>query len=137
VISWRRGALILYHGALIAAVAAIAFHVTYGGDAARLPAARTAAFATIAYAQLTFSFACRSHRYTLPQLGALTNPWLIGAIAASALLQLFVLTVPPIRPLFHTTGVLSWQWLLMIVVLALLPVTFVEVAKLLRARFGR
>ena len=134
VISWRRGALILYHGALIAAVAAIAFHLTYGGDPARLPAARTAAFATIAFAQLTFAFACRSHRYTLPQLGAFTNPWLIGAIAASALLQGAVLSVPPIRPLFHVTGVgLTWHWPL-IAVLALVPVTFVEVAKLIRAR---
>jgi hypothetical protein len=33
-----------------------------------------------------FSLACRSERYTLPQLGFLSNPWLLGAISASALL---------------------------------------------------
>jgi Ca2+-transporting ATPase len=134
VISWRRGILILYHGTLIAAVAAVAFNITYRGDPAKLPAARTAAFATIAYAQLTFSFACRSHRYTLPQLGMFSNPWLIGAIAASAMLQIAVLTIPPIRPLFDVTSGLTWHWLLT-GVLALIPVTFVEVAKLLLGRF--
>jgi Ca2+-transporting ATPase len=130
VISLKRGILILYHGALIAAIAAIAFHLTYGGRSAHLPLARTVAFATIAFAQLTFSFGCRSHRYTLPQLGAFSNPWLIGAIAASALLQLAVLTIPPLHPLFDVTGGLGWRWFT-IALLGLVPVTFVEVAKLL------
>ena len=46
------GLRILYHGALNAAVAAIAFYVVYRGNDANLPAARTAAFATLAFAQL-------------------------------------------------------------------------------------
>ena len=72
---------------LNAAVAAIAFYVVYRGQEENLPAARTAAFATLAFAQLMFSFGCRSDRYTLPQLGFFSNPWLLGAIGVSALLQ--------------------------------------------------
>ena len=134
VITPRRGLRILYHGALNAAVVAIAFYMMYRGDEANLPAARTAAFATLAFAQLTFSFACRSERYTLPQLGFLSNPWLLGAIGVSALLQLLVLTVPILEPLFKVAPVaFAWEWLV-IAVLALTPVSIVEATKLVRAR---
>ncbi|MGB7160349.1 MAG: cation-translocating P-type ATPase [Tepidisphaeraceae bacterium] len=133
VITLARGRRIIYHGALNAAVAAIAFYVVYRGNEANLPAARTAAFATLAFAQLLFSFACRSERYTLPQLGFLSNPWLIGAIGVSALLQLLVLTVPFVQPLFKVAPVpFAWEWLL-VAALALVPVSIVEVTKLLRA----
>ena len=97
-----------------------------------MPRARTAAFCTLAFAQLIFSFGCRSQRYTMPQLGIFTNRWLLGAIAVSVLLQLAVVTVPFLCPLFKAEPVLAGEWLL-IAVLALIPVTFIEVAKLVRA----
>jgi Ca2+-transporting ATPase len=80
-----------------------------------------------------FSFACRSERYTLPQLGFLSNRWLPGAIAVSALLQGLVLTVPLLQPLFKVTPVaFGGEWLL-IAALALTPVSIVEISKLVRA----
>jgi Ca2+-transporting ATPase len=117
----------------MAAVAALAFYWSFQGDAQYLEMARTAAFGTIAFAQLSFSFACRSHRYTLPQLGPFSNPWLVAAIAVSALLQLAVLMIEPLRALFGAVGVSNWAWLQM-GGLALVPVTVVEVAKLIIAR---
>src|SRR5687768_8983028 len=90
VITRHRALLIVYHGTLNAAAAATAFYVVYRGSEENLPAARTAAFSTLAFSQLLFSLGCRSERYTLPQLGVLSNPWLFGAIAGSALLQLGV-----------------------------------------------
>jgi Ca2+-transporting ATPase len=132
VITRTGGTLILYHGTLIAAVSAIAYYVVYAGDASRLPAARTAAFCTIAYAQLFFSFACRSHRYTLPQLGFFSNPWLVAAIGISGLLLLATVLVPFLQPLFKTVPQFTWEWLL-IAALALTPVTTVELVKLARA----
>jgi Ca2+-transporting ATPase len=136
IITPRRGLRILYHGALNAAAVAIAFYVVYRGQDANVPAARTAAFATLAFAQLLFSFGCRSERYTLPQLGLLSNRWLLGAIAASALLQLMPLTVPFLQPLFKVAPVaFAWEWV-MIALLAMTPVTVVELTKLLRARAG-
>jgi P-type Ca2+ transporter type 2C len=133
VITRRRALRIVYHGALNAAAAAAAFYLVYRGNEANLPAARTAAFATVAFAQLLFSLACRSERYTMPQLRLSSNRWLLGAIGVSALLQLIVLTVPVLQPLFKVAPVASaWEWV-MIVLLAMTPVTFVEVTKLLRA----
>lgn len=61
-------------------------------------------------------------------------PPLIGAIAVSALLQLLVLTMPFLQPLFKVAPVpFAWEWLL-VALLAFVPVTIVEVTKLLRAK---
>jgi P-type Ca2+ transporter type 2C len=87
VITRGGGLRILCQGALNVAITAIAFYAVYRGQNENLPAARTAAFCTLAFAQLMFSFGYRSFRYTLPQLGAFSNPWLLGAIAVSISLQ--------------------------------------------------
>jgi Ca2+-transporting ATPase len=122
--------LILYQGVLMAAVAAAALGLSYqsAGDSAH---ARTAVFCTVALTQLFFSFACRSRSRTLPELGLFTNPYLSGAIAASALLQLAVVTVPAARAVFDIPAHPGGHWLY-ILPLSLVPVTVVEVAKLLR-----
>jgi Ca2+-transporting ATPase len=133
----RRGLTIVYHGALNAIAAAAAFYMVYRGRAENVAEARTAAFITMAMSQLTFSFGCRSFRYTLPQLGFFTNRWLLGAIAVSAALQLVVVTVPILQPFFQVSPVSSaWEWET-IVLLALMPVTVVEVTKLARAWMTR
>jgi Ca2+-transporting ATPase len=115
-------------------VTAVAFYAVYRGQDENIPAARTVAFCTLALAQLMFSFGCRSERYTLPRLGFLSNPWLVGAIAVSAVLQLAVVTVPFLQPLFKVAPVaFAWEWLL-IAALALTPVTVMEVTKFVRKR---
>jgi Ca2+-transporting ATPase len=137
VIDVRGGLRILYHGALNAGAAAVAYYAVYQGDDQNLPQARMAAFATLAFAQLMFSFGCRSFRYTLPQLGLLSNRWLVIAIAVSALIQLCALSVPMLRSLFKVeTAGLGWEWV-MIGGLALVPVTVIELAKLVRAQRNR
>jgi Ca2+-transporting ATPase len=137
VISRRRGLLMLYHGVLNAAAAAVAFYVVYRGSEQNLPAARSVAFCTLAFSQLFFSFGCRSERYTMPELGFFSNPWLLAAIAGSLSLQLVVVTVPFLQPLFQVAPITSaWQWLL-IAALALTPATFIEVAKLVQERLRR
>jgi Ca2+-transporting ATPase len=129
--SWR-GVLIVAHGALNAAAAAVVFYLVYGGYEDNLPAARTATFCTLAFSQLFFAFGCRSERYTLPQLGLFSNPWLIGAIAVSSLLQLAVVTVPPLQSVFKGAPITAAQEWGIIVLFALLPVTVIELRKLLR-----
>jgi Ca2+-transporting ATPase len=134
VITRRGGLLILTHGVLMAAVGAAAFALTYGRGE-DIHRARTAAFCTLALTQLFFSFACRSQRYTLPELGPLSNPYLFGAIAASALLQFAVVTLPWTRPVFDIPAHPGGDWL-QILPLALLPVTVVEMAKVVCARLA-
>jgi Ca2+-transporting ATPase len=134
VITLRGGLRILYHGVLNALAGGIAFYVIYRGNEQNLAAARTAAFCTVAFSQLMFSFGCRSDRYILGQLGFFSNRWLLGAIAVSALMQIAAVTLPFLKPVFKVEAdVFSWEWL-MIALLALMPVTFIEVAKLVHAR---
>jgi Ca2+-transporting ATPase len=122
----------LVQGVLIAAATALGFWTVYQGRPDTLDHARTVAFCILAYTQLFFSFACRSDRYTLPQLGLLTNPHLLAAILVSGLLQLSVVIVPIARPVFEVTSHPGREWLL-VFALALAPVTIVEVAKLVLA----
>src|SRR5262249_59607629 len=92
VITPRRGLLVLAHGILIAAVTAAGFALVY--RRAGLEHARTAALCITAYAQLFFALSCRSQRYTLPELGVFSNPYLFGAMAVSGLLPVRVGGVP-------------------------------------------
>ncbi len=136
VITRRRGVLILTHGLLMAAVGAFAFYYIYDNNPENLEHARTVAFCTLAFTQLFYSFSCRSQAYTLPELGVLTNPYLLGAIAVSGLLQLSVIMLPFARSVFDvsTRSFHSWAPILL---LSLLPVTLIEVAKLVRAWYRR
>jgi len=139
VLTLRHGWRIVWHGLLVAAATAGGFWFVYRGDDERFELARTVAFCILAYAQLCFSFACRSERQTLLTLGLFTNPYLLAAIAISGLLQLSVVMLPFARPYFEVhVGLTGAEWLL-VLGLALAPVTFVEVGKLLLAaiRAGR
>ncbi len=135
VITLRAGLLILLHGSLIAIVTVAVFAYTYRTDE-DLDRARVAAFCTLAFAQLFFSLACRSQRETLPQLGLFTNPSMFAAIAVSAALQVAVVSIPWIYPVFDIPGPPGRDWL-PILLLSLLPVTVIEVAKLVRHALER
>ncbi|MCA9265963.1 MAG: cation-translocating P-type ATPase, partial [Planctomycetales bacterium] len=132
VITPERGLLILSHGVLIAAASIAGFWLTYQGDDAHLPLARTVTFCIVAFSQLFFSIGCRSHHATMPQLGPFTNPYLILAIVISGLLQLAVVILPFAQPVFEVTESLGSSWTL-IVLLSLAPITVIEVSKLLKA----
>ncbi|MCW8128877.1 MAG: cation-translocating P-type ATPase [Planctomycetota bacterium] len=132
VINRRVGLLILVHGLLVAAASLAAFWLTYAGGEESLRHARTVTFAVMAFSQLGFAFACRSHARTMPELGLFTNPQLFGAVAISGLLQFCVLTVPFAQGVFETAARLSGREWLMIGALALAPVTVIEIAKLVR-----
>jgi Ca2+-transporting ATPase len=133
ILTARRGLRMAAHGLLVAAVAAAGFATVYDGTPESLPGARTIAFCVVSYAFIFYAFACRSFRRTMPELGLFTNPALLGAIAVSCLLQLSVVTLPFARPLFETAAHLGSEWLLLLA-LALAPVTVIEVAKLVQAR---
>jgi Ca2+-transporting ATPase len=130
VVSWRQGARMLLYGGMMAAVGLIAFAAVYRQDVANLPQARTVTFCVVTFAQLFFAVSCRSQRFTLPELGLFSNPQLIFALVVSGLLQLSIVTMPFARPVFEVATALSlWEWGL-IVGLALVPVSLIEIAKL-------
>lgn len=133
VITLRRGMVMLAHAILIAAVTALGFAFVYQGNETSLDRARTVAFCVVAYAQLFYSFSCRSQRYTMPQLGAFSNPHLIGAIAIACLLQFSVVTLPFARLFFESAQPSASEWAL-ILGLALVPATAIEVIKIINRR---
>ena len=128
----QRGSQILLHGFVMAAVNIGGFAYSYIRDG--IPHAQAMAFYITTFAQLFFSFACRSQRYTLPQLGILTNPSLLAAIVISGILQLSLLWFPLTQHVFFKTAPqFGFDWLL-IFLLALVPVSLVEIAKIIRGR---
>ena len=84
----------------------------------------------LAFSQLFFSFVCRSQRYTLPELGIISNPYLFAAIGASLILQIGVVVVPGVRHVFSASDLSQSQWG-MVFLLSLVPATVVETLKLL------
>ncbi len=92
--------------------------------------ARAMTFCVVVYAELFRALAARSSTFTLGQLGFWTNPQLILAIVVSGLLQVSVAVFPFTQSVFdvpaHTVG--EWS---IIVILALTPVTVIEVYKMI------
>lgn len=128
----RQSAAIFFHGALVAAASVTAYLVTWRGDPARLGHARTVTFCVAAFSQLFFVLACRSDRATAFGAGFLANPLLLVAIAVALPLQMAVVSLTPVWPLFEVGTHLGADWLL-VVGLGLVPVSVVELAKLVRA----
>ncbi|AFL87427.1 cation transport ATPase [Terriglobus roseus DSM 18391] len=133
IISLRSGLHIVYQGVLNAGVSAVAFWWVYRGQAVNLLAARTATFCTIALAQMLFALGCRSNRYTFLQLGLFTNKWLLAAFAVSSGLLAAIVTIPILQPVFQIAALPFLRDWLLVFMLALLPVTFLELGKLLQS----
>lgn len=132
VLSWQRGVLISLNGLLLSMVALFGFWWIYRGGSGQLVMARTVAFTVITLAQLFFSIGCRSFRHTMPSLGMFTNPALIGALLITTLLQLTVLYWTPAAKVLQVAALPAAHWPL-IIGLAIIPVSALEIAKLVVA----
>lgn len=128
ILDLRSGSMIVWQGILMATAASVGFWWVHQ-RAESLGEARTIAFCILAYSQLLFSLACRSSRRTLPQLGLFTNVYLLAAIAGSAALQVAIVSIPWLMPVFKATTPTWTQWGI-ILTLSLMPVTIVEVTKI-------
>jgi Ca2+-transporting ATPase len=135
VISLRHAVVILLHGMLVAMAGVGAFLLVEKDAHATLDDARTATFCTVALTQLFFSIGCRSARKTMPELGLFSNPYLLISIVASVLLQVGVVAIPGLRHVFGADELPIWDWWL-ILLLALAPVTIIELLKLMRAKLS-
>jgi len=125
----------------IGLVAALEATVTLGVFAwalreRNLVEARTLAFSVLVFAELFRSFAARSPTKIFWQVGALGNLKLVGVVAVSVLLQLAILQVPWTQGVFDTTSLPAQEYLLAFG-LGLVPVTVIELVKILRAAHRR
>jgi Ca2+-transporting ATPase len=130
-ISLRRAGIILMHGSLLAAAAVVGFWLFHRRNPDNIHNARTAAFCVVAFSQLFYAFACRSFHRTMPALGLLSNPRLLVGIGLGSLLQIAVVSLPFISPVFAPHSLLQTADWLLIMALALAPVSVIEVSKLL------
>jgi Ca2+-transporting ATPase len=106
--TWRIG----ISGALIGMGPLLSFRL--GLNLGDLDLARTIAFNTLVFFQLFFVFACRSEFHSIVEVGLLTNPYLVGAVLISTALQLLVVYVPFLQPVFHTVPLRGEHWVLIL-----------------------
>ena len=72
--------------------------------------ARTMAFCTLVFSQLSYVFACRSETRPLVKLRLWTNPYLFGAVMISGAMQFMVVSHPVARKLFQTAALPPSAW---------------------------
>jgi len=96
-------------------------------------AANTMAFATLTLCQLFHAFDVRSERASLFHIGVFSNPAMNKAFLVGFAMQMAVLCLPPLQPIFGTVPLSAPEWLT-VFALALTPVAVCEGAKWLRRR---
>jgi len=124
---------ILFHGCVLAAVTALGFSAVHRGRPELLGNARATAFGIMAFSQLLLALGFRSQLTPIVRLGFRSNPWLLAAILASALLQVCIMLLPRLRSLFAIETILTWEWSV-ILGLSLIPLVIVELEKIWRVR---
>lgn len=90
---------------------------------------KTMVFTTLCIAQMGHALAVRSHERMTWELNPWSNPYLLGSILVTTLLQLLLIYVPPLRSFFGTE-VLTGQQLLICLGFSLLVFVWVELEKL-------
>lgn len=94
--------------------------------------ARTLAFMVLVCSQLFFSLGLRNMKKPLYKIGIFGNRYLVGAIVLGILMQILVLFVPVLREAFKLHMLDQKGWM-MAVVLGLLPLTALEIYKIVFA----
>lgn len=102
------GLKIIFQGVMIGGVTLLVYilKLKTGG----LMEARTAAFATLVFAQLFFVFQCRSESKSLLQLNPFQNRYLLGATFVSSAMQVAVIMIPWFQRIFYTTSLKAADW---------------------------
>jgi P-type Ca2+ transporter type 2C len=120
-------------GLMLGLIALGAFSYSLYGLHQELDQARTVVFTVMVVAQLVHVFNCRSERLSLFQLGVGTNRALVWTFLLSLVVQVAVLTVPAVAPIFKVAPLPIEDWVLM-GAMGLLPFFLMELIKALRRR---
>lgn len=136
----KAGASIADRGFLILMVitglltAGVSFGVyLYGLKFETIEMARTHAFAVLVFSELLRSFGCRSNTKTLFQVGAFTNLRLGVVVGIAFLFQIWSHHNPVLGG-FLRTGMMTWSDCLMLVSVSVIPISILEIAKLIRQK---
>jgi len=93
----------------------------------------TMVFTVIVWSQLTIALAVRSEKESLFKLGLFSNKAMLGAVILGVVLQLVVIYVPSLNPIFDTKPLTAGE-LLICTVLAFVPFAAIELEKLIKRR---
>jgi len=107
---------IAVRGTLIGVGTLLVFIVGFYISNRNLDTARTMAFTTLVFSQLFHVFDCRSERYSIFEIGLFSNPFLVGAVSCSVLMHLMVIYLPFFQPIFKTTPLSLFNWVIIIAV---------------------
>lgn len=77
--------------------------------------ARTVAFTSLVMAQLLYVFHCRSEYRSVVELNPWSNPYLVGAVLISSVMQVSVVYWPAVQRVFHTVPLRGVDWLIILV----------------------
>ena len=72
--------------------------------------ARTMAFTTLVFSQLFHVFEVRSEVRGIFEMNFFSNPYLVGAVCISTIMQLSVIYIPALQAIFKTAPLDLWQW---------------------------
>jgi P-type Ca2+ transporter type 2C len=133
ILGGTNGKTILLHGLLMTCTTLAGFWWSYRDDAARLDEARAVAFCILTFTQIFYSMACRDFDRIMPKLGLFSNPLLALAMLGSVVLQLGAIACPWSAQILGVQD-MPWRDLPTILCLSLIPVSIVEIGKLLRRR---
>lgn len=111
----------------------IGMNILFVNDAARLPASRTMAFATLIIAELFRAFSSRSERVSVFKLGLFSNRMMNVAVSFSALMLMAVIYIPGVNGVFDNTALPPVAWI-PIIVLAIIPFLVSELYKIIRSK---
>jgi P-type Ca2+ transporter type 2C len=125
---WR---FIVATGLLLAAVTLGVF--VWALNERDLAEARNLAFSVLVFGELFRAFAARSTTRVLWEVGVFSNLRLLGVVLASTLLQIAIHQIPSVETMFGIRP-LSAADIAMTIVIALVPVTLIEVWKLINRR---
>ena len=123
---------ILWQGSLVGGLTLFCFWWylrNTDGVGEALVLAQAITFQVLVFDELFRSFANRSKTRTLLELRPWTNPWLLGAIAASAALQVAVSFIPWTQSIFKIPQLSTTDWGF-ILAMSLVPVTIIELRKI-------
>ena len=122
------GISIIYQGILEGCLVLLAYII---GKQYSPETATTMAFVALGLIQLFHSFNTRSSEDSIFSIGLFSNPWILGALAVSAILQLSVILLPFLNNLFHVVPLTAGQWLT-VLGLSFSMIPIVEIVKLVQ-----
>ncbi len=127
-------ASMIFYGVLVGLITLLAYilgEYVLSDPAVADGTANTMAFATLVFCELTRAFAVRSERMSVFQIGLLSNKTMNKAFIVGLVLQLAVLLIPVLQPVFHITTLTNIEWLV-VIGLSLVPLVVSEITKVIK-----